>query len=123
MGKCSSRAYPRLQALALPLPKDKQRKACPRRAIFINTHYGAVIPDYYIRKERAPSWGVHLIIYIKGLVAAGRYKINPRRRFCCITAVGRIKFAKFEATDSNVRKRPLRLAVQMAWVSFHRCKF
>ena len=71
---------PRYQALALPLNEDKQRKACPRRAIFINTHYGAVIPDYYIRKQRAPSWGVHLIIYIKGLVAAGRYKINPRRR-------------------------------------------
>ena len=27
------RAYPNTQALALPLDKDKQRKACPRRAI------------------------------------------------------------------------------------------
>ena len=105
---------PRYQALALPLNEDKQRKACPRRAIFINTHYGAVIPDYYIHKQRAPSWGVHLIIYIKGLVAAGRYKINPRRRFCCITAALSFKVARFDLTDSNVRKRPSRLAVQMA---------
>ena len=40
------------------------------------------------------------------MIAVGRYKINPRRRFCCITAVDRIKVAKFEYPDSNVRKRP-----------------
>ena len=41
------------------------------------------------------------------MIAVGRYKINPRRRFCCITAVSRFKFARFDPTDSNVRKRLL----------------
>ena len=36
--------------------------------------------------------------------------IHPRRRFSCITSVHRFKFAKFELTDSNVRKRPFPLA-------------
>ena len=40
------------------------------------------------------------------MIAAGRYKINPRGRFCCITAAYRFKFARFGNTDSNVRKRP-----------------
>ena len=48
------------------------------------------------------------------MIAAGRYKINPRGRFCCITAALRFKVARFDLTDSNVRKRPSRLAVQMA---------
>ena len=30
------RAYPYLQALALPPLKDKQRKACPRRTIYMH---------------------------------------------------------------------------------------
>ena len=35
----------------------------------------------YIRKDSTPMLrGVHLIIYIKGMLAAGRYKIYPRRR-------------------------------------------
>ena len=34
-----------------------------------------------IRKESITIAGIHLIIYIKGMVAAGRYKINPRERF------------------------------------------
>ena len=38
------------------------------------------------------------------MIAAGRYKINPRRRSCCITAVHRFKLATFEHTDSNVKK-------------------
>ena len=40
------------------------------------------------------------------MIAAGRYKINPRGRFCCITAALRFKVARFDLTDSNVRKRP-----------------
>ena len=40
------------------------------------------------------------------MIAVGRYKINPRGRFCCITAALRFKFARFVITDSNVRKRP-----------------
>ena len=36
------------------------------------------------------------------MIAVGRYKINPRGRFCCITAVSSFKFARFEQTDSNV---------------------
>ena len=40
------------------------------------------------------------------MIAAGRYKINPRGRFCCITTVLGFKVAKFDDTDSNVRKRP-----------------
>ena len=32
-------------------------------------------------------------------MAAGRYKINPRGRFCCITAVLGFKVAKFDLTD------------------------
>ena len=34
--KFLSIAYPFNQALALPLCKDKQRKACPRRVIYTN---------------------------------------------------------------------------------------
>ena len=36
-GSMSLRAYPNYQALALPLDKDKQRKACPRHRIYIDT--------------------------------------------------------------------------------------
>ena len=35
----------------------------------------------YIRKDSITIAGIHLIIYIKGMIAAGRYKINPRERF------------------------------------------
>ena len=38
------------------------------------------------------------------MIAAGRYKINPRRRSCCITAVSSFKFARFDYSDSNVKK-------------------
>ena len=62
--------------------------------------------ELYIRKDSTPMLGVHLMIYTKGMLAAGRYKINPRRRLCCITAVDRFKVAKFDLTVSNVRKRP-----------------
>ena len=35
----------------------------------------------HIRKESITIFGIHLIIYNKGKLAAGRYKINPRERF------------------------------------------
>ena len=35
-----SGTYPNTQAFALPLSKDKQRKACPRRSFYICSHYG-----------------------------------------------------------------------------------
>ena len=55
----------------------------------IHTHHGMdsqgndndnVNDILYIRKDSITIAGIHLIIYIKGMVAAGRYKINPRRR-------------------------------------------
>ena len=39
VGVCLLRAYPIAQALALPLLKDKQRKACPRQPN-IHIHHG-----------------------------------------------------------------------------------
>jgi len=56
----SLRAYPINQALALPLHKDKQRKACPRRAIYI--HYDLTIPDIHIRKDTLPNG--YTLLYI-----------------------------------------------------------
>ena len=50
--------------------------------------------------------GVHLIIYKEREIRRRDIKNHPRERFCCITAVSRFKVAKFEYTDSNVRKRP-----------------
>ena len=35
----------------------------------------------YTQREHTHCWEVHLIIYIKGILAVGRYKINPRERF------------------------------------------
>ena len=79
--------------------------------------------DIYIyAKTVHPLLGIHLIIYIKGIIAAGRYKINPRERLCCITAVDRFKVAKFEYPDSNVKKTSFRdWAYNCPRVSFHRC--
>ena len=49
------------------------------------------------------------------MLAAERYKINPRRRFGCITAVSSYKVAKFELTDEVTFENVFpRLAVQMA---------
>ena len=78
----SLRAYPNYQAFALPPCKDKQRKACPRRAIYMHTlrHTDSLL--VYIRKDSMPIlWHTPYYIYKKGIMAAGRYKINPRGRF------------------------------------------
>ena len=44
----------------MPLNEDKQRKACPRRAIYI--HCDPTIPNIHIRRNTL-SWGYTLIIY------------------------------------------------------------
>ena len=98
---------PRYQALALPLNEDKQRKACPRRVIYINP----LRPDNPKRiytKTHSTRGELHLIYIYKGNRTWENIKIHPRRRFCCITAAYRFKFAKFEVTDSNVSKTSFR---------------
>ena len=65
----------------------------------ISIHHGAVNPGWYgftnlrtygsrdsvlriyTQRKHTHCWGVHLIIYTKGMLAVGRYKINPRERF------------------------------------------
>ena len=77
----------------------------------------------YICKERAPLKGVHLIIYIKGNDSRRRdIKSTHVDVSRCITAVHGFKFAKFETTDSNVKKTSFRdWPYKWPEVSFHRC--
>ena len=122
--KVSLRAYPCSQALALPLDKDKQRKACPRRVIYINP----IRPDNprHIYTKTHSTWGeLHLIYIYKGNRTWENIKIHPRERLSsCITAVSRFKFARFglhrQVTFENVLSR---LAVQLAWGLFQHVKF
>ena len=96
--KVSLRAYPFIQAFALPPYKDKQRKARPRRVIYTNP-LRPNIPKHIYTKTHS-TWGeLHLINIYKGNQDMGEYKTHPRERFCCITAVYGFKFAKFEWTD------------------------
>ena len=111
----SSRAYPIAQALALPLLKDKQRQACPRQRWYIHTtaqdsqgndngnedHY-----HFIYAKRVSPLLAYTLLYIIKGNWPQGDIKSTHVDALCCITAVSRFKFARFEQTDSNVRKRP-----------------
>ena len=65
------------------------------------------IPDFYIRQDAPHQWGYTLFIYIKEKSGAGNIKTHPRERLCCITAVSRFKFAKFENhRQVTFRKRP-----------------
>ena len=66
--KVSLRAYPWFQAFALPLEKDKQRKACPRRVIYI--HYGLNISILH-KRIKCTTNGYTLFIYIIGLTGVG----------------------------------------------------
>jgi hypothetical protein len=50
VGVKSLRAYPNYQALALPLSKDKQRKASPRRVIIRHPRRGLMMPYVYIHR-------------------------------------------------------------------------
>ena len=101
-GSLFLRAYPSVQAFALPLLKDKQRK--PAHA------------KWYYKNNST----LHLIINNRGNepLAYNTPTQTPR----CITPVRRIKVAKFEHTDSNVRKRPFRdVPYKRRSSLFHRC--
>ncbi len=51
-------------------------------------------------------------------------KSSYRRRLCCITAAYRFKVAKFDLTDSNVKKTSFRdWPYNWPEVSFHKIKF
>jgi hypothetical protein len=95
--KVSLRAYPCIQAFALPLHKDKQRKVRPRRVIYSNP----LRPDNpkRIYTKTHSTYGELHLIYIYKERGRGEYNIHPRERFCCITAVWSFKVAKFEYTD------------------------
>ena len=78
--KFLSIAYLYNQALALPLPKDKQPKACPRRAIYINP-LRPYDPQHIYTKTHSTLGELHLInIYIRN-EDVGEYNIHPRERF------------------------------------------
>ena len=79
----------------------------------------------YICKERAPLNGVHLIIYIKGNDSRRRdIKSTHVDVSRCITAASRFKVAKFEVTDSNVKKTSFRdWPYNWPEVSFHKINF
>ena len=127
----STRAYPKDQAFALPLCEDKQRQACPRQRWYINTPRrrisqgndnvndnlnlndndkgnGYANDNHSIyAKTVHPQNGVHLIIYIKGKLAAGRYKINPRERFLLHHRCIKIQICEvWLAQTVTFRKRP-----------------
>ena len=135
----SIRAYPCVQAFALPPVKDKQHEACPRQRLYIHTtawsipewrNYGTtdiwihgLLPSHIYTKSVHLSWGVHLIIYIKGNDSRRRdIKSTHVDVSRCITAVSGFKFARFEWTDSNVKKTSFRdWPYNWPEVSFHRC--
>ena len=57
VGVVSLRAYPCSQAFALPPDKDKQRKACPRQVIYMNTIHltlHSLLP-IYAQREHSPK--------------------------------------------------------------------
>ena len=74
----SLRAYPIVQAFALPLEKDKQRSACPRRDdIYTPRHrlsltpdawtYGSTaypLPEYTYAKDMFPHERGYTLLYI-----------------------------------------------------------
>ena len=82
-----------------------------------------LLPSHIYTKSVHLSWGVHLIIYIKGNDSRRRdIKSTHVDVSCCTTAAYRFKFAKFEITDSNVKKTSFRdWPHNWPEVSFHRC--
>jgi len=103
----SLRAYPQDQAFAMPPSKDKQRKACPRQMIYIHTT--AKSRPYAIHKGSTPSsWHTPYYIYKDRVVAVGDIESTHADASCCITAVLGLKVAKFDLTDSNVKKTSFR---------------
>lgn len=105
-GSLFLRAYPRSQALALPLLKDKQRK--PAHAEW----------NYIIRHRHCYQQNT--------LIARNKPRYNtPTRTLRCITSVRRFKFARFDYTDSNVLKTSFSLWLPWQTVysaaGFHWC--
>ena len=104
MGVKFLRAYPITQALALPLGKDKQRKARPRRVIYTNP----LRPDNPRRiytKTHSTKGELHLINIYKG---RGRweYNIHPRERFVASPLQVDSNLRDLILQTGNVRKRP-----------------
>ena len=84
-GSLFLRAYPRSQALALPLLKDKQRKPAHAEWHYIIRHRHCYQQNTLIARNK-PGYN------------------TPTRTLRCITSVRRFKFARFDYTDSNVQK-------------------
>ena len=78
-GSLFFRAYPYTQALALPLPKDKQRKPAHAERYYIVRRRR--LPPRYNDSNEQPGYN------------------TPTRTLRCITAVKRFKFARFDYTD------------------------
>ena len=102
--------------LSAPIPKIRPSH-CPQVRIsnvkpahvewYIHTLRPDTIPQFYIRQDAPLAWGYTLFIYKKEKSGAGNIKTHPRERLCCITAVSRFKFAKFENhRQVTFRKRP-----------------
>ena len=95
--KFLSIAYLYNQALALPLPKDKQTKVLPTPSDIINPQR-PYMPKHIYTKIHSTYGELHLI-YIYKEEGRGRIRNSPTRTLRCITAVGRFKFARFDYTD------------------------
>ena len=80
------RAYPSSQAFALPLRKDKQRKSAHAKVtIYSSEHYTPIN------------------VWVCALQAG--YNPPTQTLSVALPLCEEIKFAKFDYTDSNVRKR------------------
>ena len=81
--------------------KDKQRKARPRRAIYI--HNCLIIPSIYT--QISPQNGLHLIIYIKGNRRSD-IEITHANASVALPLCLDSKLRSLNTQTSNVRKRP-----------------
>ena len=107
VGVMSLRAYPNNQAFALPLKKDKQRKACPRRAIYMHTLRHTDSRLVYIHKESMAIAGIHLIIYIRReLWPQGDIKSTHADVSVALPLSLDSKLRSLIVQTGNVRKRP-----------------
>ena len=102
--------------LSAPIPKIRPSH-CPQVRIsnvkpahvewYINTLRPEHIPIFYIRQDAPHPWGYTLFIYIKEKSGAGNIKLTHANVSCCITAVDRFKFARFDLhRQVTFRKRP-----------------
>ena len=77
--KFLSIAYLYNQALALPLPKDKQTKALPTPSDIINPLRPQTSKHIYTKTHS--TYGELHLIYIYKEEGRGEYEIHPRERF------------------------------------------